>query len=275
MAALRLSCFSSFLCHPLRFRPSSIFRLRLPSKAPPQFYATSSVVALEGSGTAPHPWPEWERFLDKLKSKGYFDKTLPAGEGEDGVAAASDEASMDLHHVKAACLGFARERFDIFKSLSKEDINTIVEFGCPNLFRKTVNSAKRLRAHLRIDEGDVCSACSLRGSCDRAYIISKEDEAARTVDVVRILLSYAANPIAVSGREKSSENKVEQSARNLLLELFKLSDTIPDPSLPRPAILPSTRKDPATPKESSWNINTKLVGAQNNEMKKGDWLCPK
>lgn len=121
----------------------------------------------------------------------------------------------------------------------------------------------------------VCSACSLRGSCDRAYIISKEDEAARTVDVVRILLSYAAYPIAVSGREKPSENKVEQSARNLLLELFKLSDTIPDPSLSRPAILPSTRKDPATPKESSWNINTKLVGAQNNEMKKGDWLCPK
>ncbi|XP_039145645.1 zinc finger protein VAR3, chloroplastic-like [Dioscorea cayenensis subsp. rotundata] len=274
MAALRLSCFSSFLCHPLRLRPSSIFRLGFPSKAPPHFYATSSVVALEGSGIAPHPWPEWERFLDKLKSKGYFDKTLPAGEGEDGVAAASDEASMELHHVKAACLSFARERFDIFKSLSKEDINTIVEFGCPNLFRKTVNSAKRLRAHLRIDEGDVCSACSLRGSCDRAYIISKEDEAARTVDVVRILLSYAANPIAVSGREKPSENKVEQSARNLLLELFKLSDTIPDPSLPRPAILPSTRKDPATPKESSWNINTKLVGAQNNEMKKGDWLCP-
>lgn len=115
MAALRLSCFSSFLCHPLRLRPSSIFRLGFPSKAPPHFYATSSVVALEGSGIAPHPWPEWERFLDKLKSKGYFDKTLPAGEGEDGVAAASDEASMDLHHVKAACLSFARERFDIFK----------------------------------------------------------------------------------------------------------------------------------------------------------------
>lgn len=32
----------------------------------------------------------------------------------------------------------------------------VVEGGCPNLFRKSVNSAKRLRAFVRLDEGDVC-----------------------------------------------------------------------------------------------------------------------
>ena len=36
-----------------------------------------------------------------------------------------------------------------------QDIQTIVEKGCPNINRKTVNSGKRLRAHLQLDEGDV------------------------------------------------------------------------------------------------------------------------
>lgn len=44
------------------------------------------------------------------------------------------------------------------RSLSNEDIRALVESGCPNLFRKAVNSAKRLRAYLRLDEGDVCSS---------------------------------------------------------------------------------------------------------------------
>lgn len=37
-----------------------------------------------------------------------------------------------------------------------EDIRAVVEHGCPNLLRKAVTSAKRLRAHVRLDEGDVC-----------------------------------------------------------------------------------------------------------------------
>lgn len=32
----------------------------------------------------------------------------------------------------------------------------VVEGGCPNLLRKSVNSGKRLRAYVRLDEGDVC-----------------------------------------------------------------------------------------------------------------------
>lgn len=41
------------------------------------------------------------------------------------------------------------------RCLPREDILTVVECGCPNLLRKSVNSAKRLRAYLKIDEGDV------------------------------------------------------------------------------------------------------------------------
>jgi len=40
--------------------------------------------------------------------------------------------------------------------LSVEDIQKVVEGGCPNLYRKAVNSGKRLRAYVRLDEGDVC-----------------------------------------------------------------------------------------------------------------------
>lgn len=42
------------------------------------------------------------------------------------------------------------------RSLSTKDIEVIVGGGCPNLLRKAVNSAKRLRAYVRLDEGDVC-----------------------------------------------------------------------------------------------------------------------
>ena len=38
-----------------------------------------------------------------------------------------------------------------------KDIEVIVGGGCPNLFRKVVNSAKRLRVYVRLDEGDVCN----------------------------------------------------------------------------------------------------------------------
>jgi hypothetical protein len=32
----------------------------------------------------------------------------------------------------------------------------VVESGCPNLLRKAVNSGKRLRAYVLLDEGNVC-----------------------------------------------------------------------------------------------------------------------
>jgi len=42
------------------------------------------------------------------------------------------------------------------RSLSRDDIQTVMKDGCPNLFRKVVNSAKRLRAYVHLDEGEAC-----------------------------------------------------------------------------------------------------------------------
>ncbi|KAL0415738.1 UNVERIFIED_CONTAM: hypothetical protein Slati_3405700 [Sesamum latifolium] len=156
----------------------------------------------------------------------------------------------------------------IVKSLSRQDIQTIVEKGCPSLFRKAVNSAKRLRAYLGLDEGDVCSSCDLRGSCDRAYIMLNDSEAAaRTVDVVRILLLYALDPLVISGENKlPGKVLLESSARKLLSELIELGDTPPDPDLPKPVAVTSQRR-----KQSVDLLDNKT--SKNVDMKPGLGVC--
>lgn len=43
------------------------------------------------------------------------------------------------------------------RSMSRQEIQAVVDKGCPNILRKAVNSSKRLRAYLQLDEGDVSS----------------------------------------------------------------------------------------------------------------------
>lgn len=201
--------------------------------------------------------------MDGLKTKGYFvGDSSPALKG-DGVV------YREMNMVKDAALSFARDRYDIFRSLSKEDIQRVVECGCPNLLRKAVNSGKRLRAHLQLDEGNVCSACNLRGSCDRAYVVLQELEGARTVDIVRILLFYALDPLVISsGEMPPGRSLVPASARNLLSELIVLSDKPPDPALPKPAT--------SVPKKMEhFPYVDDDEYSQEVEMKRGDWMCPK
>lgn len=116
----------------------------------------------------------------------------------------------------------------------------------------------------------VCSACNLRGSCDKAYIIQHEEGQARTVDVMRILLSYAVNLVNLSGGENPSvKEDVQESARKLLSQLIELSDTTIDPSFPKPAVSTPAQKEP------SQKISSRKKHPPNVEMKRGDWLCPK
>jgi len=119
----------------------------------------------------------------------------------------------------------------------------------------------------------VCSACKLRGSCDRAYVIENVNAQARTVDVMRILMSYAVDPALNSGGTNPyiSEH-VQESARKLLGELIKLSDTTIDPTLPKPEVQSTSKKEPS---EKSVKVNIKSNHSQDVEMKKGDWICSK
>ncbi|KAJ4960031.1 hypothetical protein NE237_019941 [Protea cynaroides] len=294
VAAIACSSFHISLNIPSSHRPITLFpfwfaKASASTRLCSHGYSSSAAVDISFDSSEAlnsHPWPEWVTFIDRLKSKGYFDDEVSSpveggegGDGEGGNSAAAnlggDSAVMgtnskELNRLKDACLNFARERFDILKSLSREEIQTVVGCGCPNLLRKAVNSAKRLRAFVRLDEGDVCSACNLRGSCDRAYVILKQsDAAARTVDVVRILFIYALDPLVLSGGERPHGREiVEASARKLLSELIELSDTSPDPDLPKPVARSIGKK------EQDKKFMDHLP-PQNAEMKRGDWICSK
>ncbi|KGN63880.1 zinc finger protein VAR3, chloroplastic [Cucumis sativus] len=262
-----------------------LFPRRLPSKFI-SFMKCSSSTVLDsvGSGGADapqphstlthHPWPEWVSFVDGLKTKGYLIEPPSedaTGDGTGGEAATPPVIDYsDMNVLKDACVSFARDRFDIFKSLSTDDIQTIVKDGCPNLLRKAVNSAKRLRAYVQLDEGDVCSTCNLRGSCDRAYVILKQtDGTARTVDVARLLLAYALDPLVLSGGDKpSGREHVEVSVRKLLSDLSELSEKPIDPAAVREVTKPPTRKE----KSSKF---TEDASTRDVEMKRGDWMCTK
>lgn len=99
-------------------------------------------------------------------------------------------------------------------------------------------------------------------------LLKESEAAARTVDIVRILLFYALDPLVTSGEKPPGRELVEVSARKLLSELIELSDTPLDPALAKPAAIPPRRK------EQHMNLTDDEM-PQNVQMKKGDWICPK
>ncbi|XVE91955.1 hypothetical protein REPUB_Repub01dG0055900 [Reevesia pubescens] len=205
-----------------------------------------------------HPWQEWVDLMECLLKRGYFDG--------DGNPFRNDElAFKEANTIRTACLNFARDRFSLLRYFSRKDIQVIAGCGCPSLDRKVVNSGKRLRAYVGIDEGNVCSSCNLRGNCDRAYVKAREDEGGRTVDVMRILLTYGLDSITGSVENKPCQNKfVKESVRRLLKEMVDYSNRESD----MPNAAPS-RGDASLQDHSSSQGDTKVP------MKQGDWLCPK
>ncbi|XP_021910054.1 LOW QUALITY PROTEIN: zinc finger protein VAR3, chloroplastic-like [Carica papaya] len=193
-----------------------------------------------------HPWSEWVNLMECLLNKGYFVADgSPFEEGE--------LACKESNYIRTACLKFARDRYSLIRYLSRKEIKVIAECGCPSLDRKVVNSGKRLRAYVQIDEENVCSSCNLRGNCDRAYVPSRKDEGGRTVDVMRILLTYGLNPITHTVENRSCENEiVKEAVRRLLKEMVKFS------TLSEKCESSSEEKD-----------------HKELPMKQGDWHCPR
>lgn len=118
----------------------------------------------------------------------------------------------------------------------------------------------------------VCSACSLRSTCERAYLLTNKEDEARTIDVVRVLLTYGFDAVngSVTNKPLLKKKSIKTVVRKLLHEVVKLSAVPIDPSLPPPVIRkppPKVKQPPPPPK--------KRVGRDDIEMKKGDWLCPK
>lgn len=159
-----------------------------------------------------------------------------------------------------------------FRSLSRQDLQVFVGYGCPSADKKVVFSAKLLRKLVHLDEGDVCSMCNLRSTCERAYLLTNKEDEARTIDVMRVLLTYAFDAVngSVTNRPLLKMKSIKTVVRRLLHEVVKLSAVPIDPNLPPPVIRkppPKVKQPPPPPK--------KRVGRDDIEMKKGDWLCPK
>lgn len=213
-----------------------------------------------------HPWPEWVVLMERLLKKGYLDRTA----FQRASPASSLSASKDSNHIRTACLNFARDHFDLIRYLSRRDIQIIVKCGCPSIDRKVVNSGKRLRAHVGIEEGDVCSSCNLRGSCERAYVKVREDEGGRTVDVMRILLTHGLDIITGSVENPTCLNKtVKESVRKLLNEMVEFSvRELNSSTLTVTSGRPLSRLDKSS-------RNQLFKGEIAVPMKQGDWICPR
>ncbi|XP_020587159.1 zinc finger protein VAR3, chloroplastic-like isoform X2 [Phalaenopsis equestris] len=200
-----------------------------------------------------HPWPEWVELMDHLLKSGYLDR--------DAFQSSSSNfnSSKDSNLIRTGCLTFARESSELIR----KDIRIVVGYGCPSSDRKVVNSGKRLRAYVGTNEGEVCSSCKLRGNCERAYVKPNEDEAGRTLDVMRILLTYGIDANNASEGKNSRLNlALNESIRKLLKDVVNLSikgyGSVPEDERHRMA--------------SSRGIER----PQNSvPMKQGDWVCPK
>ncbi|XP_026449411.1 uncharacterized protein LOC113349629 [Papaver somniferum] len=225
-----------------------------------------------------HPWPEWIELMERLIQQKYFDHNSNGDEdkiAQENVAIDAEDGfdfTRDLTTVRYAFVKFGRDRFDILRSLSRQDIQNLVGYGCPSVDTKVVFSAKTLRKHVHLDEGDVCSSCSLRSTCAKAYLVPSKEDEARTVDVIRVLFTYGFDAINESVHNKPllKMKSVKTVVRKLLHEVVKLSAVPIDPNLPPPVFKkppPKVKQPPPTPK--------KRVGRDDIEMKKGDWLCQK
>lgn len=206
-----------------------------------------------------HPWSEWVDLMECLIKKGHFN-------AEGNPFLNPHLGSKECNLIRTACLNFGRDHSHLLRFLSRKDIGVIVTFGCPSLDRKVVNSGKRLRAHVGMDEGNVCSSCNLRGNCERAFVKAREDEGGRTVDVMRIIMTYGLDPIIGSVENKPSINKmVKESVRRLLKKIVECSTEDKNHNFPD-----TTKVD-----VQEVHPNPQVKGKKGVPMKQGDWICPK
>ncbi|KAK6146734.1 hypothetical protein DH2020_020603 [Rehmannia glutinosa] len=210
-----------------------------------------------------HPWGEWVDLMERLLKDGYFDEV------GNPFAPNRDLGNKEANLIRTASLNFARDRYQLIRYLSRKDIMVIAGSGCPSTDRKVVNSGKRLRAHVGIDEGNVCSSCVLRGDCDRAYVKAREDEGGRTVDVMRFLLTYGLDPVVGSVENKPCLNKkVKESVRTLLKEMVDIRIERHDCEPPKA----TTREWTSSNQQNDVHQERTQI---NVPMKQGDWICPK
>lgn len=213
----------------------------------------TQAVAREGWTSYPgfkdsYSWPEWSKLADHLLAKGYSQRQVTPGDQDDSKLTDEDLPEEFLRAAEA-CLGFARERPDILRLLTKKYIKAVVDNGSPILFKNGDKSVSRMKLFLSGDESTVL-----------------EPGKAQTVDIMRYLLSYMYKPFSSSnGNQLKDSESVETSVRKLFLELFNFSGTVWGSKLPE-----STKTELPLGHEQ-----LSRPPGQSIEMKRGDWICKK
>ncbi|KAK1581029.1 hypothetical protein Q3G72_002411 [Acer saccharum] len=209
------------------------------TKCSRQLHIRASSLSDSPSPRNSHPWPEFQSLLSNLSSSGYFNRT----HGGDEYVAAPDLAEYFVHAANA-CLSFARDRPNLLGMLPRRDVEILVEYGAPFLFRNADDSVTRMKSFLG----------------NNALVTDK----ANTIDLMRFLLSYASNlSTSLVTNNVYHRELVESSVRNLLGELAKLSNITPESNLS--GSVQSQFPDRYGQKPSTFG--------QNIEMKRGDWIC--
>ncbi|KAD7116537.1 hypothetical protein E3N88_03805 [Mikania micrantha] len=237
--------------HTCRTAASAVLHLSPPSSSPhrtegpnqsvynpiPTQMATSTTESADhvsSSITISHQWPEWLGLMEKLLKCGYFDGVndpFRSGQLIDGKSG---------NRIRTASLNFARDRPDLMSHFMDRDMEMIAGSGCPSIDRKVVNSGKRLRAHLGIDEVNVCSSCNLRGNCERAYVKAHEVKGCHTVDVMRFVLTYG-----LDHNKPFTNKRLEESIISLIKDMVKFSKNKIDTDLSKrvtPVLSPSQQQ---------------------------------
>lgn len=114
-----------------------------------------------------HPWPEWIELMERLVQQNYFDHRR---KDEDGMMRGLGfdmsevdnlekgkglDFTRDFDSVRTAAVNFGKDRFDILRSLPRQDLQILVGYGCPSADKRVIFSSKLLRKHVHLDEGDV------------------------------------------------------------------------------------------------------------------------
>ncbi|KAJ4972113.1 hypothetical protein NE237_005212 [Protea cynaroides] len=255
---LSIACLSSAAHHKRtssNLRPRSCFLIKASERIHSQTSSVREDYGGESSGISPnyqvsHPWPEWSKLVDNLKAGGYFNH-----QSSSSSAALGGEFSVygnlpeEFVVAANACLSFARSRSDLLGSLSRKDMQVVVENGSPFIFKSALDSARRMRSFLG-------------GSGNNGV----ETENADMVDLMQFLLSYACNPLIASDRTNlGNKEMVDSSVRNLLSELADAS------RIDHGVDLSESMQNQYPNK---YGQTTRPVGP-NIEMKRGDWICSK
>ncbi|KAH7296965.1 hypothetical protein KP509_26G046600 [Ceratopteris richardii] len=208
-----------------------------------------------------HPWPEWIEFLTDLHEKGYFE----------GCSEEVDEGKhlfQTYSAVKHATHAFGRTHAETFNCLNRKDLRVLANFGCPDVERKASNASKRLRAHFRIPEGDVCKQCRFKMTCPRAFLAPEANLRTNTLDITRIITAFATNVWADADSPISYPAEVGTSVCNLLKEFltFKV--------LPIKLAEDNVTTERTSLLEPEKGARKKVISSSPVEMKDGDWVCP-